>query len=88
MIVICNFVLFLTDLQLQLRLLREWLKRMESKVPKLVLRPKWTRETLDRRIVEYKVSCLFLSLDGGTVLCVQYFGEIQVLQENFFSGIQ
>ncbi|XP_046638944.1 uncharacterized protein LOC124320227 isoform X2 [Daphnia pulicaria] len=42
------------DLQLQLRLLREWLKRMESKVPKLVLRPKWTRETLDRRIVEYK----------------------------------
>jgi hypothetical protein len=66
-IVICNFVLFLTDLQLQLRLLREWLKRMESKVPKLVLRPKWTRETLDRRIVEYKVSCLFLSLDGGTM---------------------
>ncbi|KZS06669.1 Uncharacterized protein APZ42_029779 [Daphnia magna] len=44
------------DLQLQLRLLREWLKRMENKVPKLVLRPKWTRETLDRRIASYKVS--------------------------------
>lgn len=42
------------DLQLQLRLLREWLKRMENKVPKLVLRPKWTRETLDRRIASYK----------------------------------
>ena len=45
-----------TDLQLQLQLLRDWLDRMETKVPKLVLRPKWTRETLDRRIVDYKVS--------------------------------
>lgn len=43
-------------MQLQLQLLREWLIRMETKVPKLVVRPKWTRETLDRRIVEYKVS--------------------------------
>jgi hypothetical protein len=58
------FVTLFTDLQLQLQLLREWLKRMESKVPKLVVRPKWTRETLDRRIIDYKVSCLFLSLDG------------------------
>ena len=50
-------VALFTDLQVQLQLLREWLKRMENKVPKLVLRPKWTRETLDRRIVDYKVSC-------------------------------
>lgn len=47
---------FYLDLQLKLRLLREWLKRMENKVPKLILRPKWTRETLDRRIASYKVS--------------------------------
>ena len=64
----CYLVALFTDLQLQLQLLREWLKRMENKVPKLVLRPKWTRETLDRRIVDYKVSCYFLSLDGEALV--------------------
>lgn len=47
-----------TDLHLKLQILRGWLKRMESKVPKLIMRPKWTRETLDRRIADYKVSFL------------------------------
>ncbi len=44
-----------TDLQLRLQLLREWLKRMDAKVPKLILRPKWKRQTLERRIMEFKV---------------------------------
>lgn len=53
-----SFLTLFTDLQRQLQVLREWLKRMESKVPKLILRPKWTRATLERRIVEYKVGML------------------------------
>ncbi len=53
---IYDLLLFkLTDLQLRLQLLREWLKRMDAKVPKLILRPKWKRQTLERRIMEFKV---------------------------------
>ncbi len=54
----CFFKILDTDLHLKLQILRGWLKRMESKVPKLIMRPKWTRETLDRRIADYKVSFL------------------------------
>ena len=51
-----TFSLFFADLQFQLQVLREWLKRMEDRVPKLELKPKWNREILEQRIVEFKVS--------------------------------
>merc|ERR1711911_547312 len=66
-------VLF-ADLQLQLQILREWLKKMEGKVPKLVLKPKWTIETLGRKTAEFRVlasspssTLFFVALVAATI---------------------
>lgn len=48
-----------------MQVLREWLGRMEDRVPRLQMKPRWNRDILEQRAVEFKVSFTeFLSSFG------------------------